>query len=274
MLASQMKQKQPQIRRVVKVGGIAVATGLTVAAIWYAAKKAMVAKWMHRMDENDVRVAAYFIGLVGPQNLIAKLKAMILDKAKDVPVIGTAITWIQKGWDYVNGNMSLYDACLMGVHQCDSWSVVQEAYHGLTAGHELHKDLQKKLSADEFQKLMVEVQAHKRSINNGNATISTGRSMLIGVIYKWMAKVPADTIITLGPEQKTYRATKLAGYDDPTKGYKSPHMGQSERFKAKQLIGNPTGRLVRLKKGQVLMEVNSPAGPLWFKPEAVTIWIP
>ena len=275
LVAAALKDRARNARPFLKGGALLLlAAGLGVAG-YFGVQRAKIMRWVGKMDQNDVQIAAYYVTLVGPEKLIEKFKKALLQKLKYAsPAIGIGIDLVTGIWDKINGGdgSKLYQACEVGVDRCDSWDAVQEAYNGLTATRQLHTDLAKKLTADEFRKLMQRVSDKKGRVAVTTTAISTGRAALIAKLYEVMAKQPAEKVITLGTGTGfNYSVWKMAGYDNPTKGYAEPGRNP-DKFKKGDLIGNPTNKLVKLRSGQVLMQVATPKGPRWFKPESLTIY--
>lgn len=262
--ARKADQKIRPIRRVViRAGGVLLLTGAVATGLYFYTRKKRIEKWMRRMTEQDVAVAAYFVPLVGPKGLVAMLKAMLVEKAKSIPAIAILV----KGYELITGD-TLMAACEQGVDMSNDWDLVQEAYKGIT-NHELHKDLQKKLKPDEFQALMKRIRDRQQRRDNIVAVGNDTRRKYIDVVYKAMEKAPVGTVVTVRTATYDFTAITLVGYDKPTTGIKYPDKSK-RKWDRDSIIGKWTRRLVKTDPHTVLMEVGTDFGPYWFKCESLT----
>lgn len=239
----------------VKLVGAGVLVG---GGVYLGVKYLMPSKWLKRMSERDVQVAAYFVGLVGPDNLWQKLK-------KAVNPVEWAKTWGNDISNFFFG--TTVEAIKRGIDRATDWALVEEAYSGLTKSA-LWNDISKKVNQKEFLELQ---DYHKRRFDRQRehqVTVAGDRAKLIGAMYENTRHYKPDTIYRLGPSADQFKQWRIAAFVDTTG--KSSAIGRpkgTKRFKAKQYIGALTNRVVKDRKGKLWMEVasvTSLSGPMWF----------
>lgn len=276
IVAQAMQQKVNSAKPKIRIAAIAVISLLLGSGVYFAVRASRKKKWMDRMDENDVRVAALFITLVGPKKLADVIKSAILTKLKYLnPTVGITIDIAKKAWEWASGDgSSLYKSCEAGVYAANDWTAVQEAYEGM-ARRSLNGDLAKKLTADEFQKLMALVETRKKSAEDTKVRVDSARSAMVAKVYESAAKAKVGTIYTMRNGGQ-FKSWKMAGFLEPTFGYEKPKVGgKKTQFSKGDFVGNPTTRFVKVNAGGrevVLLEISTSAGPRWFVTETLTIW--
>jgi hypothetical protein len=236
------------------------ATLLSVPAYFYFRSRKKL-KWADRLDENDVQVAAYYVGLVGPPTIWEKIK-----KAFNPVEWGKSIG--NNVLDFFTGNT--VKAIKAGIDRAEDWNLVMKAYKGMT-NSSLWGDIGKKLNAEELKEIQKYHEARFERKKVHQTKTATNRANTLNKFYTGSKRWPFEKVMKLGPGMNGSRIEAFANvvaHNDKGKMVR-------EVWLKGEFIGTVTGRIIKRhnssQQGQLFMELATPKGLFWFQIELLDL---